>query len=184
MCFFHSPFTDSMTRAQTLKGLAALSALPVMPSIGGAPSAQNVNAGRDLTAIFGSTALIGDDLTPLDDATILIRGERIEAIVPARNVAIPASAFRIDATGLFTIPGLIEVTSISSNRAASIRAPTQSICAPSVRIPTRSSGSATICRTRSRAICAPALLRSSTSADHFGTTTSARSRNKRSSVRA
>jgi imidazolonepropionase-like amidohydrolase len=108
MCFFHSPFTDSMTRAQALKGLAAVSALPIMPSISGVPSAQDLNAGRDLTAIFGSTALIGDDLTPLRDATILIRGERIEAIGPARDVAIPASAFRIDATGLFTVPGLID----------------------------------------------------------------------------
>ena len=85
-----------------------MSALPIMPSISGVPSAQDLNAGRDLTAIFGSTALIGDDLTPLHDATILMRGERIEAIGPARNVAIPASAFRIDATGLFTIPGLID----------------------------------------------------------------------------
>ncbi len=108
MCFFHSPFTDSMTRAQALKGIAAVGALPVMPSISGVPSVQDLNTGRDLTAIFGSTALVGGDLTPLHDATILIRGERIEAIGPAREVAIPASAFRIDATGLFTIPGLID----------------------------------------------------------------------------
>ena len=108
MCFFHSPFTDSMTRAQALKGIAAVGALPIMPSISGVPSGQDLNAGRDLTAIFGSTALVGSDLTPLHDATILIRGERIEAIGPAHEVAIPASAFRIDATGLFTIPGLID----------------------------------------------------------------------------
>jgi imidazolonepropionase-like amidohydrolase len=108
MCFFHSPFSDSMTRAQVLKGIAAVGALPIMPSISGVPSVKDLNAGRNLTAIFGSTALVGSDLAPLHDATILIRGERIEAIGPAREVAIPASAFRIDATGLFTIPGLID----------------------------------------------------------------------------
>ena len=97
-----------MTRAQALKGLAAVGALPIMPSISGVPSAQDLNTGRDLTAIFGSTAFVGSDLTPLHDATILIRGERVEAVGPAHEVAIPASAFRIDATGLFTIPGLID----------------------------------------------------------------------------
>lgn len=108
MRFLHTPWGDSITRAQALKGLAALTAMPIMPSISGVPSAQDLNAGRDLTAIFGSTALLGSDLTPLRDATILMRGERIEAVGPAREIAIPAAAFRIDATGLFTIPGLID----------------------------------------------------------------------------
>ncbi len=108
MCFFHSPFSGSITRADAIAGIAALSAIPIMPSIGAAPSAVDLNANREYTAILGSTALVGDDLTPLRDAAILLRGGRIEAVGSARDVAIPASALSIDASGRFTIPGLID----------------------------------------------------------------------------
>jgi imidazolonepropionase-like amidohydrolase len=108
MCFLHSPFADLMTRGAALKGLAALSALPIMPSTSAAPRAEDLNADRDLTAIFGSTALVGPDLTPLPGAVILLRGRRIDAVGPAHSLAIPESAFRIDASGMYAIPGLID----------------------------------------------------------------------------
>ena len=108
MCFFHAPSSDSMTRADLLRSLAALTTLPIMPSIGGAPSAQSLNAGRDLTAIVGATVLVGTDLTPLPDAIVLLDGQRIEAVGPAHSVTVPESAFRIAATGRYAIPGLID----------------------------------------------------------------------------
>jgi imidazolonepropionase-like amidohydrolase len=108
MCFFHSPSDGSMSRADVLRGLAALTALPIMPSIGSMPNAGPLNAGRALTAITGATALVGSDLTPLHDAVILLRGQRIEAIGPANRIAVPESAFRIDLTGRYLIPGLID----------------------------------------------------------------------------
>jgi imidazolonepropionase-like amidohydrolase/Tol biopolymer transport system component len=44
----------------------------------------------------------------IDDATILIRGERIVAVGPRSTVAIPAGAVTIDMTGKTIIPGLID----------------------------------------------------------------------------
>ncbi|HEV2261930.1 MAG TPA: amidohydrolase family protein [Candidatus Rubrimentiphilum sp.] len=88
--------------------MAALSALPVMPSLSPQPSPKAENNGREFTAIVGSTALIGDDLTPLHDATILLHKNRIETIGPQAKVEIPTSAYRVNARGMFTIPGLID----------------------------------------------------------------------------
>ncbi|HEY2473736.1 MAG TPA: amidohydrolase family protein [Candidatus Cybelea sp.] len=97
-----------MTRADALRGLAALSALPVMPTIAGAPNVRILNAGRDLTALVGATALVGSDLTPLPDSVILLRGQSIEAVARRDSVAIPESAFRIDLSGRYVMPGLID----------------------------------------------------------------------------
>jgi imidazolonepropionase-like amidohydrolase len=108
MCFMHAGLTDSLTRAEAVVGLAALSALPVMPSLSPQPIAKTENDGREYTAIVGCTALAGDELTPLPDATILIRKNRIEAIGPSASVTVPASAHRIHANGMFAIPGLID----------------------------------------------------------------------------
>ena len=108
MCFFHSPSLHTMTRADALRGLAALSALPVMPTIAGAPNAQNLNAGREVTALIGATALTGSDLTPLPDAVILLRGQKIEAVGRRGSVAIPESAFRVNLSGRYVMPGLID----------------------------------------------------------------------------
>jgi imidazolonepropionase-like amidohydrolase len=50
----------------------------------------------------------GADGGIIDDATILIRGDRIVAVGPRAEVAVPAGATRIDATGKTIIPGLID----------------------------------------------------------------------------
>ncbi|HEY6449770.1 MAG TPA: amidohydrolase family protein, partial [Candidatus Cybelea sp.] len=97
-----------MTRADLLRSLAALTTLPIMPSIGAAPTAQNLNGGRDLTAIVGATVLVGSELTPLPNAVVLLDGQRIEAVGPVHSVAVPESAFRIAATARYVIPGLID----------------------------------------------------------------------------
>jgi imidazolonepropionase-like amidohydrolase len=44
----------------------------------------------------------------LPGQTVLIRGGRIVAVGPARAVAVPASAMKIDGTGRFLIPGLVD----------------------------------------------------------------------------
>lgn len=64
----------------------------------------------------GSVALIGarvltmatKDGGILDDAVILIRGDRIVAIGPRSQVTIPAEAKRVDVTGKTVMPGLID----------------------------------------------------------------------------
>jgi imidazolonepropionase-like amidohydrolase len=108
MCFFHTPSSSLLTRADALRGLAALSALPVMPTIAAAPDVTNLNSGRELTALIGATALVGPGLDPLHDSAILLRGQRIEAVGRAGSVTIPASAFRVDLSGRYVMPGLID----------------------------------------------------------------------------
>ncbi|HEX5275467.1 MAG TPA: amidohydrolase family protein [Candidatus Rubrimentiphilum sp.] len=97
-----------MTRGEAVLGLAALGTLPIVPALSPQPTPKTENDGREYTAIVGATALTGDDLTPLPDATILIRKNRIEAIGPRASVNIPQSAHRINAQGMFAIPGLID----------------------------------------------------------------------------
>jgi imidazolonepropionase-like amidohydrolase len=44
----------------------------------------------------------------LDDATVLIRGDRIVAVGPRGQVAVPAGATTVDVAGKFIIPGLVD----------------------------------------------------------------------------
>ncbi len=97
-----------MTRADAMMRLAALSAVPVMPSLSPASTTREVNQDHTYTAIIGSTALIGADLQPTPNTTILLRGNTIDRVGPAHGVAIPEGAFVIDAHGKYTIPGLID----------------------------------------------------------------------------
>ena len=108
MCFFAEPFGGTLTRGEVLAAIAGIAAVPIMPSQSWAPHARQCNEGRRLTAIVGTMALLGDDLTPLPNATILIAGNRIEAVGAADAVTIPDSALRVDASGTWAIPGLID----------------------------------------------------------------------------
>ncbi|HEX3456421.1 MAG TPA: hypothetical protein VHR97_00555, partial [Candidatus Baltobacteraceae bacterium] len=108
MCFFHGDFTDPITRADAVFRIAALSAMPIMPSIAPAPKAKDGNDGYAYTALIGTTAFVGADLTAVPDATILLHGNAIEAVGPSSQVAIPAGTLRVDVPGTFTIPGLID----------------------------------------------------------------------------
>jgi imidazolonepropionase-like amidohydrolase len=80
--------------------LAALAALSVaMPAgAGGAPR-----------AIVGGTLVDLESGRTIPDATILIEGERIVAVGPAAQVALPARVERIDAHGLWLLPGLMDM---------------------------------------------------------------------------
>jgi imidazolonepropionase-like amidohydrolase len=108
MCFFHDPLSDPITRREAVMRIAALGALPIMPTTSVANPLYPRNAERDFTAITGSTALVGSQLTPLRNAVILLHGNRIEAVGAAGRFAIPDSAYRVHAPGTFTIPGLID----------------------------------------------------------------------------
>ncbi len=108
MCFFAEPLGGALTRGEALAAIAGLAAFPIMPSQSMPPRARQLNADRRVTAIVGTTALVGDDLTPLHDATILIEADRIATVGPRAAVAIPDSALRLDAANTWTIPGLID----------------------------------------------------------------------------
>ena len=59
-------------------------------------------------AIEGGTVFDGTGAIH-EEATVLIRGDRIEMIGPTGQVNIPAGAERLDATGKFLTPGLIDL---------------------------------------------------------------------------
>ena len=59
-------------------------------------------------AIEGGTVFDGTGAIH-EEATVLIRGDRIETIGPAGQVDIPAGAERLDATGKFLTPGLLDL---------------------------------------------------------------------------
>src|SRR5580704_15232249 len=84
MCFFHDPLSDPITRREAVMRIAALGALPIMP-----------------------TTSVANPLYPRN-AVILLHGNRIEAVGAAGRFAIPDSAYRVHAPGTFTIPGLID----------------------------------------------------------------------------
>jgi imidazolonepropionase-like amidohydrolase len=81
--------------------LAALSAW-VSPrdaaaQVGSAPS----------VALESVTTIDGTGEGPRSDVTVLIQGDRIEAVFPTGSVELPESVERIDLSGHFLIPGLI-----------------------------------------------------------------------------
>lgn len=60
-------------------------------------------------ALTGATVITmkGDEV--LNDATIIVDGNRIAAVGPSASTPIPADAIRIDASGKYIIPGMIDV---------------------------------------------------------------------------
>lgn len=57
----------------------------------------------------GGTLILGTDSKPIEDAAVVIRGDRIVAAGEAEAITIPTSADReIDTTGLYIVPGLID----------------------------------------------------------------------------
>jgi len=67
------------------------------------------------------TVIPGTGAPPLENATVLIRDDRIAAIGPAADTVIPSGARRIEGGGKFLIPGLIEMHAhLSKTRASAL----------------------------------------------------------------
>lgn len=66
-------------------------------------------AGAAVTAIVGGSVVDLDGGKPLEDAVILVEGERIRAIAERGEVVIPPEAAVIDASGKWLIPGLMNM---------------------------------------------------------------------------
>ena len=84
----------------TLPGIAVLILLTAF-----VPAANAAGA----SAIVGGTVVDLDGEAPLENAVILVEGERIAAIGAADNVEIPDGAERIDVKGAWLIPGLMNM---------------------------------------------------------------------------
>ncbi len=55
----------------------------------------------------GATLIDGNNNVPQPNMSILVRGERIEAVAPSSQFVPPAGANLVDVAGLFVLPGLI-----------------------------------------------------------------------------
>jgi len=75
-----------------------------------APGPQEASAAAELTAIVGGTVVHPERPgAPSDpNATIIISGDRIQAVGPAKSTPVPKGATVIDAKGKWVIPGLID----------------------------------------------------------------------------
>lgn len=60
-------------------------------------------------ALVGGTAITMNGTSVIPNATIIVTENRITAIGPASSVPIPAGAKRIDVTGKFIMPGIVDV---------------------------------------------------------------------------
>lgn len=68
------------------------------------PSAQQPAA---TIAFTGARVIDGTDRTPIDNATILVRGGKVVAVGPASEVTVPTGAQRVSLAGKTVIPGLV-----------------------------------------------------------------------------
>lgn len=67
-----------------------------------------VSAAEPVLALTGATLIDSTGAPPLVNVTVLIRGSRIAAVGAAKAVRIPRGARKIDLTGLYLLPGLID----------------------------------------------------------------------------
>lgn len=71
--------------------------------------ANQPGAPQPVRAIVGGTVVNLDGGKPIENAVILIQGERITAVGPAGSVAVPAGAEQVDARGKWLMPGLMNM---------------------------------------------------------------------------
>lgn len=82
-------------------------------------SAPNAAPAANVVAIRNVTVLPGNGAPPVSDATVIVRDDRIAAIGPAAETAIPAGARVIDGRDKFLVPGFIEMHAHLSKARAS-----------------------------------------------------------------
>ena len=61
-----------------------------------------------MKAITGATLIDGTGRTPVENATVLVSGDKIKAIGPAGDVPIPPDSEVINASNMSLLPGLID----------------------------------------------------------------------------
>lgn len=69
-------------------------------------SGSRVAAQQRVTVIRGGTLIDGNGGAPLQNAVIVIEGNRIRTIAPGQAAGVPAGAQEIDARGKYIVPGL------------------------------------------------------------------------------
>ena len=75
--------------------------------LGAAPSAPTTGAAA--VAFVGVSVLPLDSDRVLENQTVVVRGDRIEAVGPAASTPVPTDAMRIDGQGRYLMPGLADM---------------------------------------------------------------------------
>ncbi|MFN6934485.1 MAG: amidohydrolase family protein, partial [Tsuneonella sp.] len=70
--------------------------------------AAAVPVGAEEVALLGATIVDGNGGKPIEDGVILLDGDRIVAVGPRATLNLPAGARRIDVSGKWITPGLID----------------------------------------------------------------------------
>lgn len=65
-------------------------------------------AATDLTVLRGARLIDGSGGPPLDDAVLVVEGQTLRAVGPARDVPVPAGAKVVELGGKTVVPGLID----------------------------------------------------------------------------
>jgi imidazolonepropionase-like amidohydrolase len=95
---------------QVVVTLALMSCLP--GAAGGQdrqPKSRDVQPSRATLAIFGGMLIDGHGGTPIQQAVVLVDGNRIVAVGNRDTLAVPSGAQIVDAHGMTVMPGLIDV---------------------------------------------------------------------------
>ena len=74
--------------------------------LAGCPAVAQVSSG---TAFVGGTVITMADAGVLRNHTVLVRGDTILAVGPTGSLSIPSGYERIDASGKFLLPGLVDM---------------------------------------------------------------------------
>lgn len=97
------------TRVAAIAGLAAAGGALVGALRGEAEPNPTPAASHHVTAFTGVHVLPMDREGVLRDQTVVVRGDRIVDMGPAADVDVPDGATRVDGTGRFLMPGLVEM---------------------------------------------------------------------------
>lgn len=61
-----------------------------------------------VVAIVGARLIDGNGGPPLDEATLIIRGSKIDSVGPSDSVRVPDDANRVDLSGMTIVPGFVD----------------------------------------------------------------------------
>ena len=95
-----------MIRVSTRFAMASLATLLVLTMFSFQPAAAQAPAATAV-ALTGARVIDGTGRPALENATLLVRDGKVQAVGAATAVQIPAGATRVNASGKTIIPGLI-----------------------------------------------------------------------------
>jgi imidazolonepropionase-like amidohydrolase len=96
----------------------ALAAGTVLAALAGSSN----SAIAQVTAFEGARVIVGDGRAPIENATILVNGARIQQVGPAASVQVPAGATRVNLAGKTVMPMILDThVHLSTTRDGIIR---------------------------------------------------------------